>query len=119
MSKWKRNRAQWNHLAAVFAAFGAVHHNVNLGVGSGTPDVARHDLDVVHNAWRVWRVWRVQLHACTIRDPGVTIHITHTVADNCPPRGTDDPIDRGASHLAETEKTISFFPLWVCRCLAQ
>ena len=65
-----------------------MHHNVNLGVGSGTPDVARHDLDVVHNAWRVWRVWRVQLHAYTIRDPGVTIHITHTVADNCPPRGT-------------------------------
>lgn len=36
-------------LAAVLQAFGAVHDHVDFGVGSGTSDVPRHHLNVVHN----------------------------------------------------------------------
>ena len=86
-----------------------MHHNVDLGVGSGAPDVPRHHLDVVHNAWRVCRFGgysytRIQSETPASRSTSHTLRwiiVSH--------EGTDDLIDRGASHLAETEKTIWFF----------
>lgn len=37
------------YLPTVLQAFRAVHHNVDFGVGPGTPDVSCHNLDIVHN----------------------------------------------------------------------
>lgn len=42
-----------HYLATVLHAFRAVHHNVDFGVGPSTSDVSCHNLDVVHNTWRV------------------------------------------------------------------
>lgn len=41
------------YLAAVLRAFGAMHHDVDFGVGSGPSDVSCHNLDVVHDTYRV------------------------------------------------------------------
>lgn len=39
------------HLPAVLQPLGAVHDDVDLGVGASAPDVPCHHLDIVHNAW--------------------------------------------------------------------
>lgn len=38
------------YLAAVLHALGAMHHDVDFGVGSSASDVACHNLNFVHNA---------------------------------------------------------------------
>lgn len=41
------------HLSTISDALGAVHHHVDIGVGPSASDVSCHNLDVVHNTWRV------------------------------------------------------------------
>lgn len=42
-----------SHLSTISEALWAVHHHVDIGVGPSTSDVSCHNLDVVHNTWRV------------------------------------------------------------------
>lgn len=64
-----------SHLSTISDALWAMHHHVDIGVGPSTTDVSCHNLDVVHNTWRV------QLH--TLCQWVITVHC------NCTPTGAE------------------------------
>lgn len=98
-----------SHFSTIPDALWAMHHHVDIGVGPSTADVSCHNLDVVHNTWRV------ELHV----GPSHTLPLSHYGSWHRSWAGTGSAVNQGLM-ITEWGSRSNILPTkfsliqWVC-----